>query len=57
MRHDAEKAAEDKRGNTERLIPIDEATEPVAEGRMALGILAVRVDKDVNVEQPDDGPP
>jgi len=57
MRHDAEKTAGNERGNAKRLIPVGQALMPIAVGRVAFGILAVRVDEDVNVEQPDDGPP
>jgi hypothetical protein len=57
VRHDAEKTAENERGDAKRLIAVDQALEPIAVGSMAFGILAVRVDENVNVEKPDDASP
>ena len=57
VRHDPEESAEDERGNAEGLVPVCNGPQPVAEEPVVLGVLAMRVDEDVNVEQPDDEPP
>jgi hypothetical protein len=55
--HDPEESAEDERGDAERLISVYDTSQPVSEARVVLGILPVRVNEDVNVEQPDGGSP
>jgi hypothetical protein len=57
VRHDPQEPRENERGNPEGLVPVYDPSEPAAEERVVLGVLAMRVDEDVNVEEPDGGPP